>query len=172
MTGLAATLVLPLVMLLMVHGVVRIPLQDAQGAVIFLFFGWVTTSQAMFTLYRLHTGASWNVSLTMLGALALIGLTYLWAGEAFTHFLYPGHGTAAAYLQAAEWNRTLFEAVVGLVAIMIVGAWGVIYGKAKGVKLLMPAWIDTWRARAYVTFLNGLYVEDLVRMIGRKAFHR
>ncbi|MBK8378342.1 MAG: NADH-quinone oxidoreductase subunit L [Nitrospira sp.] len=43
-TGLVATLVLPLVILLVVHGVVSIPLQDAQGAVIFLFFGWVTTS--------------------------------------------------------------------------------------------------------------------------------
>jgi NADH-quinone oxidoreductase subunit L len=171
-TGLAATLVMPLIILLVAHGVVSIPLQDAQGAVIFLFFGWVTTSQAMFTLYRLHTGASWTVSLTMLGALALIGLTYLWAGETFTHFLYPGPGTAAAYMQAAEWNRTLFDALIGLAAILIVGAWGVIYGKAKGVRLLVPAWMDTLQARAYVAFLNGLYVEDLVRMLGRSAFRR
>ena len=171
-TGLVATLVLPLVILLVVHGVVSIPLQDAQGAVIFLFFGWVTTSQAMFTLYRLHTGASWTVSLTMLGALAVIGLTYLWAGEAFTHFLYPGHETAAAFMRAAEWNRSFFDLVVGCAAILIVAAWGMIYGKAKGVKLLMPPWIETLRARAYVTFLNGLYVEDLMRMLGRTAFRR
>jgi NADH-quinone oxidoreductase subunit L len=36
----------------------------------------------------------------------------------------------------------------------------------------MPAWIETLRVRAYVMFLNGLYVEDLVRMIGRVAFRR
>ena len=171
-TGLVATLVLPLVILLVVHGVVSIPLQDAQGAVIFLFFGWVTTSQAMFTLYRLHTGASWAVSLTMLGTLAFIGLTYLWAGEAFTHLLFPGTGIAESYLRAAEWNRSFFELVIGLAAILIVGAWGMIYGKAKGVSLLMPDWIETMRVRAYVMFLNGLYVEDLVRMIGRVAFRR
>lgn len=171
-TGLVATLVLPLVILLVVHGVVSIPLQDAQGAVIFLFFGWVTTSQAMFTLYRLHTGASWTVSLTMLGALAVIGLTYLWAGEAFTHFLYPGHETAAAFMRAAEWNRSFFDVVVGCAVILIIAAWGMIYGKAKGVKLLMPPWIETLRARAYVTFLNGLYVEDLMRMLGRTASRR
>ena len=47
-----------------------------------------------------------------------------------------------------------------------------IYGKARGVKFLMPAWMDQLRARAYVMFLNGLYVEDLVRMIGRAAFRR
>ncbi len=171
-TGLVATLVLPLVILLVVHGVVSIPLQDAQGAVIFLFFGWVTTSQAMFTLYRVHTGASWNVSLTMLVTLALIGLTYLWAGEAFTHFLYPDHGTAGAFVRAAEWNRSLFDAVVGFAVILILAAWAMIYGKAKGVRLLMPAWMDQLRARAYVTFLNGLYVEDLVRRIGRMTFRR
>ncbi|MBA5871342.1 MAG: NADH-quinone oxidoreductase subunit L [Nitrospira sp. CR2.1] len=171
-TGLVATLVLPLVILLVAHGVVSIPLQDAQGAVIFLFFGWVTTSQAMFTLYRLHTEASWTVSLTMLGALAFIGLTYLWAGEAFTHFLYPTHDTAAGFMRAAEWNRSLFDAVVGLVVMLILAAWGMIYGKAKGVTLLMPAWMEQLRARAYVMFLNGLYVEDLVRMIGRAAFRR
>lgn len=171
-TGVVATLVLPLVILLVAHGVVSIPLQDAQGAVIFLFFGWVTTSQAMFTLYRLHTGASWTVSLTMLGALAVIGLTYLWAGEAFTHFLYPAHDAAASFMRAAEWNRSLFDAVVGLAVMFILAAWGMIYGKAKGVKLLMPAWMDQLRARAYVMFLNGLYVEDLVRVIGRAAFRR
>ncbi len=171
-TGVVATLVLPLVILLVAHGVVSIPLQDAQGAVIFLFFGWVTTSQAMFTLYRLHTGASWTVSLTMLGALTVIGLTYLWAGEAFTHFLYPAHDAAASFMRAAEWNRTLFDAVVGLAVMFILAAWGMIYGKAKGVKLLMPAWMDQLRARAYVMFLNGLYVEDLVRVIGRAAFRR
>ena len=171
-TGLAVTLVLPLVILLVAHGVVSIPLQESQGTVIFLFFGWVTTSQAMFSLYRLHAGASWNVSLTMLGALALIGLTYLWAGEAFTHFLYPAHGIAASYVQAAEWNRALFDAVVGICAIMIVGAWGLIYGKAKGIKVLMPGWMESLRTRAYVAFLNGLYVEDVVRMIGRTGSRR
>lgn len=171
-TGLAVTLVLPLIILLLAHGVVSIPLQESQGTVIFLFFGWVTTSQAMFSLYRLHAGASWNVSLTMLGALALIGLTYLWAGEAFTHFLYPAHGIAASYVQAAEWNRALFDAVVGVSAIMIVGAWGLIYGKAKGIKVLMPGWMESLRTRAYVAFLNGLYIEDMVRMIGRAGSRR
>lgn len=162
-TGLTVTLVLPLIILLAVHGVVRIPLLDVQGAVIFLFFGWVTSSQVMFSLYRAHSGASWKVSLTMVGALALIGMTYLWAGEAFTHFLYPGPGEADAYFQAAEWHPYLFDAFIGLSAVLIVAVWGLIYGTARGVKVLVPAWIEGLRTRAYVAFLNGLYVEDLVR---------
>lgn len=168
-TGLAVTLVLPLIILLAVHGAVRIPLLDLQGAVIFLFFGWVTSSQAMFSLYRVHTGASWKVSLTMVGALALIGLTYLWAGEAFTHFLYPSSGEADTYFQAAEWHPYLFDAFIGLSAVLIVAVWGLIYGKARGVKVLVPAWIEGLRTRAYVAFLSGLYVEDFVRPFERSS---
>ncbi|MBX3235105.1 MAG: NADH-quinone oxidoreductase subunit L [Nitrospiraceae bacterium] len=171
-TGLAVTLVLPLVILLALHGVVQIPLQDGQGAVIFLFFGWVTASQAMFSLYRMQAGASWKVSVTMLAALALIGLTYLWAGEAFTHFLYPGPGEAMGYLQAAQWNRSLFDLFVGCSAVLVLAAWGVIYGEAKGLPFLMPTWMEPVRAWAYVAFLNGLYVEDFMRAVRRKLFGR
>ncbi len=162
-TGLGVTLVLPLIILLAAHGVVQIPLLDAQGAVIFLFFGWVTSSQVMFSLYRAPAATSWKVSATMLAALALIGLTYLWAGESFTHLLYPGPDEAAQYFRAAEWDRSVFDAFVGLSAVLIVGAWGVIYGKAHGLRFLVPTWMETLRTRVYVAFLNGLYVEDLVR---------
>ena len=111
-TGLIITLLLPLVIVLMAHGVVNIPLFAAQGTVIFLFFAWVTSAQAIFSLYRLEAVASWKVSAMMVATLSFIGLTYLWAGETFTHFLYPAPGEAAAYFQAAAWHPSLFDAFV------------------------------------------------------------
>ncbi|MFO0706631.1 MAG: proton-conducting transporter membrane subunit [Nitrospira sp.] len=159
-TGLAVTLVVPLLILLLVHGLVQIPLFEAQGTMIFLFFAWVTSSQAVFSLYRLHGVASWKVSAAMVLTLSFIGVTYLWAGEAFTHFLYPEPGQAAAYFLAAAWPQSLFEAVVGLSALLIIGVWGLLYAQAHGVRVLLPAWLETLQARAYVAFLNGLYVED------------
>jgi len=168
-TGFAVTLILPLTILLAAHGLVQIPLLEEQGSVIFLFFGWVTSSQAVFSLYRLHAVASWKVSLTMLGALSLIGVTYLWAGNAFTHFLYPAPGEAAGYFQAAEWNRSLFDVFVIVSALLVIAVWIFIYGKAHGIRFLMPAWMERLRVRAYVAFLNGLYVEDLVRAVGRQC---
>lgn len=163
------TLVLPLIILLAAHGFVQISLLDEQGAVIFLFFGWVTSSQAVFSLYRLNAVASWKVSLMMLGALALIGLTYLWAGQAFTYLLYPGPGESAGYFRAAEWNRSLFDAFVFISTMLVIAVWVLIYGKAHGVKLLMPTWAHGLRTRTYVAFLHGLYVEDLIRALGRKS---
>lgn len=168
-TGFTVTLVLPLIILLAAHGFVRIALLEEQGAVIFLFFGWVTSSQAVFSLYRLNAVASWKVSLMMLAALALIGLTYLWAGQAFTHVLYPGPGESARYFRAAEWDRSLFDAFVLFSTMLVIAVWVLIYGKAHGVTLLMPAWAQALRTRAYVAFLHGLYVEDLVRALGRKS---
>ena len=165
-TGLAITLMLPLIIVLMAHGLVNIPLFETQGTLIFLFFAWVTSAQATFSLYRLHAGASLKVSLSMVATLTLIGLTYLWAGEAFTHFLYPDRGQVAAYFEAASWNQRLFDSFLALTTVLIVAVWVVLYGKAHGMKLLLPAWLDRVRDRLYVTLLSGLYVEALLQAAG------
>jgi NADH-quinone oxidoreductase subunit L len=164
-TGLAITLVLPLLILLMAHGLVHISLFESQSTMIFLFFAWVTSAQAMFSLYRLNMVASWKISLTMLATLTFIGLTYLWAGETFTHFLYPAPEQVAAYFQAAAWHQGLFDTVVALSALIIIGVWGVLYGNAHGYQPMLPAGLTTLHTRLYVAFLGGLYVEDLLRAL-------
>ncbi|MEQ1794386.1 MAG: proton-conducting transporter membrane subunit [Nitrospira sp.] len=164
-TGLAITLILPLLILLMTHGLVHISLFESQSTMIFLFFAWVTSAQAIFSLYRLNVAASWKVSLTMLATLTFIGLTYLWAGEAFTHFLYPAPGHVAAYFQAAAWHQGLFDAVIIASTLIIIGVWMLLYGKAHGYQPLLPAGFTTLHTRLYVGFLAGLYVEDLLRAL-------
>jgi NADH-quinone oxidoreductase subunit L len=166
-TGLVITLLLPLVIVLLAHGLVNIPLFTAQGTVIFLFFAWVTSAQAIFSLYRLEAVASWKVSATMVATLSFIGLTYLWAGESFTHFLYPAPGQADAYFQAAAWHQGLFDAFVALSALLIVLVWVILYGKAHGTRLLLPDWVGTIYTRIYVAFLNGLYVENVLEALAR-----
>jgi NADH-quinone oxidoreductase subunit L len=175
-TGLAITLILPLLIVLMAHGLVNIPLFEKQGTLIFLFFAWVTSAQATFSLYRLNAVGSWKVSITMVATMTLIGLTYLWAGEAFTHFLYPTPGHVAAYFEAAAWNQRLFDSFVALSTFLIVAVWVVLYGKAHGMRLLLPHWLEGFRDRLYVALLSGLYVEALLRAAGdvvrRKAAPR
>ena len=175
-TGLAITLILPLLIVLMAHGLVNIPLFEKQGTLIFIFFAWVTSAQATFSLYRLNAVGSWKVSITMVATMTLIGLTYLWAGEAFTHFLYPTPGHVAAYFEAAAWNQRLFDSFMALSTFLIVAVWMVLYGKAHGMRLLLPHWLDGLRDRLYVALLSGLYVEALLRATGdvvrRKAAPR
>lgn len=165
LTGLAITLVLPLLILLIAHGLVNIPLFEAQGTTIFLFFAWVTSAQAIFSLYRMHDAGSWKVSLSMIATLAVIGLTYLWAAESFTQFLYPAPGQAAAYFQAAAWNEGLFEAFVALAALAVVAVWVVLYGRAHGYRLPLYAWHEQVQSRLYVMFMNAAYVEEMLRTV-------
>jgi len=167
MTGILTSLLMPLVILLLTHGVLKIPLWDAQGTVIFLFFIWVTSSQAILTLTRLRAVASWKVSVAMLVTLLFVVFTYLFAAEAFTHFLYPDPDTVERYFQAAALPGRLFDALVGGTTLLIVLGWVYLYAQAHGRTVPMPAWVQALRVRFYVLLMNRLYLDALYDGIGR-----
>ena len=169
-TGLIVTLIMPLIILMVAHDLLEVPLEDAHGAVIFLFFSWVTASQAIFSLYRLHAVASWKVASAMIAALFLIGFTYLWAGEAFTHFLYPEPGVADAFFVAAALNPTVFDVLVLVSAVLIVFGWIYGYTGAKGQKILNPEWSRTIQQRIYLFLINRLYVDLIYMRWGNAIF--
>ncbi len=167
LTGFLSTLVLPLSILLAAHGVLHIPLLESQGTVIFLFFAWVTSSQAILTLTRLHAVASWKVSLAMLVTLLFVVFTYLFAAEAFTHFLYPDPNDVARYFQAAALPGRLFDVLVVGTTLLTVLSWVYLYAQAHGREIPMPAWVQALRVRFYVLFMNRLYLDMLYERFGR-----
>ena len=134
-TGFVTTLLLPLVILLVTHGILRIPLLDSQGTVIFLFFIWVTSSQAILSLTRIRAVASWKVSAAMLLTLVLVVFTYLFAVESFTHFLYPNPDEVASYFRAAALPGRLFDSLVVGTTLLTVLSWFYLYAHAHGRKL-------------------------------------
>jgi hypothetical protein len=170
-TGFITSLLLPLIILLAAHGVLRIPLEHSQGIVIFLFFSWVTSSQAIMTLYRLRAVGSWKVAGIMLLMLLLVVSTYLLAAERFTHFLYPDPGEVAGYFAAAALPVRLFDTLVAGTALMIVLGWVFIYARSHGRTLWgetgMPAWIGGIQARLYLFFMNRLYLDGLALRLTR-----
>ena len=169
-TGLLITLIMPLFILMVAHGLLEVPLQNAHGAIIFLFFGWVTSSQAIFSLYRLHDVASWKVSGAMIGTLFLIGFTYLWAGEQFTHFLYPEPGAADAFFVAAALNPVVFDTIILFATLFILFGWGYVYTDAKGHTILDPDWILAFQQRLYILLINRLYVDLVYVRWGKMLF--
>jgi NADH-quinone oxidoreductase subunit L len=174
-TGFLTTLLIPLVILLVSHGVLHIPLRDSQGTVIFLFFIWVTSSQAILTLIRLRAVASWKVSAAMLLILLFVVFIYLFAVESFTAFLYPNPEEVASYFQAADLPNWLFDGLIVGTALVIILGWFYIYAQAHGQIMWMPAWIDGLRIRLYVLFMNRLYVDELYQALGRvvmRVVHR
>ncbi|MBI3594493.1 MAG: hypothetical protein HY200_05990 [Nitrospirae bacterium] len=161
LTGFITTLILPLIILLAAHGVLSLPLRNAQGVVIFLFFSWVTSSQAIMTLYRLQAVASRKVAALMLLTLLLVVLTYLLAAQAFTYFLYPDLGAVVSYFQAAALPAWLFDVIVETTALAVILNWVFIYARSHGQSLHMPAWVRGLEDRAYLFFMNRLYLDAL-----------
>ena len=80
---------------------------------IFLFFIWVTSSQAILTLTRLRGIPSWKVSAAMLLTLLLVVFTYLFAAERFTAFLYPDRQEVDAILARVREQGTRYVCVTG-----------------------------------------------------------
>ena len=170
-TGFTTTLLIPLLILLVTHGALHIPLLESQGTVIFLFFIWVTSSQAILTLIRLRAVASWKVSVAMLFVLLFIVFVYLFAVESFTAFLYPNPGEVAAYFQAAALPYWLFDGLIGGTALVIILGWFYIYARAHGQTMWVPSLAEGLRLRLYVLFMNRLYVDQAYERLGRAVTH-
>ncbi|MCG3776899.1 MAG: hypothetical protein JW395_3771 [Nitrospira sp.] len=151
----------------MTHGVLHIPLLESQGTVIFLFFIWVTSSQAILTLIRLRAVASWKVSAAMLLVLLFIVFVYLFAIESFTTFLYPNQAEVASYFKAAALPAWLFDGLIGGTALVIILGWFYIYAQAHGQTVWVPGWVERFRLRLYVLFMNRLYADESYQVLGR-----
>ncbi len=174
-TGFVTTLLIPLLILLATHGVLRIPLLESQGTVIFLFVIWITSSQAILTLTRLRAIASWKVSSAMLLTLLFVVFVYLFAVESFTAFLYPNPDEVASYFQAADLPNWLFDSMVVMATILTVVSWGYLYMRAHGQTMWVPDWVEGLRLRLYVLFMNRLYMDELYHALGRavmRVVHR
>lgn len=166
-TGFFTTLLMPLMILLVTHGVLQIPIRDSQGAVIFLFFIWVTSSQAILTLTRLRAVASWKVSVAMLVTLLLVVFTYLFAAERFTAFLYPDREEVAAYFRAAALPGPLFDGLVVMTTLLIILGWFYLYAQTRGHRMRMPPWLEKVHVGLYVLFMNRLYLDVVYAKLGQ-----
>jgi NADH-quinone oxidoreductase subunit L len=166
MTGFLTTLLIPLLILLATHGVLQIPLLESQGTVIFLFFIWITSSQAILTLTRLRAVASWKVSVAMLLTLLFIVFVYLFAVESFTAFLYPNPEEVASYFKAGDLPDWLFDLILVVSTLITVVGWIYLYLRAHGRTVWTPSWINNIRIHLYVLFLNRLYIDAVLHQAG------
>lgn len=175
LTGFVTTLFIPLLILLVTHGVLRISLLESQGTVIFLFFIWITSSQAILTLTRLRAVASWKVSAAMLLTLLFVVFVYLFAVVSFTAFLYPDPEEVASYFQAAALPNWLFDVMIVMATLMTISGWIYLYMRAHGRTMWMPTWIEGVRIRLYVVFINRLYTDEIYELLGKslmRVLHR
>jgi NADH-quinone oxidoreductase subunit L len=166
LVGLVTTLLIPLVIILVTHELLHVPLLESQGNVIFLFFIWLTASQALTTLARVQAISSLSVMVGLLLALVAAAFAYLWAVESFTHFLYPDHQEVLGYFAAAALPKGVFDAVVVAAAVLVAARWHYLFRLAQGRPIQPPAAVAEWLRRVWVTLANGFYVDEAWQWAG------
>ena len=159
--GFVLSLALPFGIIYGAHELLHVPFRKSQGLVIFLFFSWVTASQAMLTLYRLQGARSFKRQGILLAAVTIVTLVYLFAAELFTAFLYPSAETVESFFEAAALPNGLFWTIVVIAAAVITIGWGVAYARRHGRSLHRSPLIHEMRTSLYLFFVNRLYLDGV-----------
>ncbi|MCG6864746.1 MAG: NADH-quinone oxidoreductase subunit L [Thiogranum sp.] len=123
----AVTLVVPVTILVLAHWLVAEDFFQKQGAVVLLFFGWVTGAQLIFSTYRMRTENIWRLMGMILFSFTIVVLGYTFISHAFDVFLYPDEAFRSQIYAAAGIDIFWFDTLVILMSLVVVFGWLVTY---------------------------------------------
>lgn len=127
------TVVVPAAVLGLSHWLVGGHFIGQQGAVILLFFGWVTGAQLLFATYRLRAESPWRLMAMIILSLIVVVVGYTVIEHAFGLFLYPDRALSERIYAAASIPLVTFESLVAILTVAIVVGWlAAYYTNAKG----------------------------------------
>ncbi|MCB1724883.1 MAG: NADH-quinone oxidoreductase subunit L [Gammaproteobacteria bacterium] len=121
------TLVVPMTILVLAHWLVANDFFQKQGAIVLLFFGWVTGAQLIFSTYRMRTENIWRLMGLMLFSFTIVVLGYTFISHAFDVFLYPDPVFRSSIYAAAGIDIFWFDVLVVLMTLVVVLGWLVTY---------------------------------------------
>ena len=129
----ALTVLVPFAILGLSHWLVDDDFVGRQGAIILLFFGWVTGAQLLFVTYRLRAGSPWRLMAMIILSLVVVVAGYTWIGHAFDLFLYPDRAFSDRLYAAASIPLGTFEVLAAILTAAVVGGWlATYYATANG----------------------------------------
>jgi len=127
------TVVVPVVVLGVSHWLVGGNFVGQQGAVILLFFGWVTGAQLLFATYRLRAENPWRLMAMIILSLVVVVAGYTVIAHAFDLFLYPDRALSERIYAAASIPLATFEIMVAILTLAVVVGWlAAYYTSASG----------------------------------------
>ncbi|WP_407276810.1 NADH-quinone oxidoreductase subunit L [Halothiobacillus sp. DCM-1] len=154
------TLVVPLAILVLAHWFVAADFFQKQGAIVLLFFGWITGVQVLFATHRLDANNPIRLMLMILLSFALIVIGYTVIGHAFENFLYPDDAFRNAIYHAAGIDAVTFDGLVLLLALIVLGGWLTSYLKSRQRSLWSPRFAGLQLA-LYSLISREFYVADI-----------
>jgi NADH-quinone oxidoreductase subunit L len=131
------TLVIPILVLVLAHWLVSQEFFQKQGAIVLLFFGWVTGAQLIFATYRMRTERSGRLLALVLASFTVVVVGYTLISHVFELFLYPDAQFRNLIHNASNFNVVWFDILIVLTTIIIVSGWLITYyseqnGKRNG----------------------------------------
>ena len=123
----AITLVIPALVLVLAHWLVSQEFFQKQGAVVLLFFGWVTGAQLIFATYRMRTERAGRLLTMVLASFTVVVVGYTLISHAFELFLYPDPQFRELIHKASNFNVVWFDILIVLTTIVIVIGWLITY---------------------------------------------
>jgi NADH-quinone oxidoreductase subunit L len=163
----AMTLIVPAVILVLVHWLVAQDFYQKQGAVVLLFFGWVTGAQLIFATYRMRTANMGRLFSQVILSFAVVVLGYTLISHAFDLFLYPDADFRARIYAAAGIEVFWFDILVVLITAIIVAGWlRTYYSERNGrhrKQALRPLWLGF-----YALVSREFYISDLYAWLARR----
>lgn len=131
-----------------------------QGAIILLFFGWVTGAQLIFATYRMRTENPWRLMGFIIVSLIIVVAGYTLIEHSFDRFLYPDRELSERVYAAASIPLATFELLIGILTVALVLGWLATYyhratDKDSGRK---PSAV---RLALYSLISRELYIMDL-----------
>lgn len=163
----AMTLIVPAVILFVAHWLVAQDFYHKQGAVVLLFFGWVTGAQLIFVTYRMRTTNIVRLFGQVIFSFAVVVLGYTLISHAFDLFLYPDEAFRASIYAAAAIDVFWFDILVVLITAIIIAGWLRTYysernGRQHGA-VLRTLWLGF-----YAMISREFYITDLYTWMARR----
>ncbi|HNA28806.1 MAG TPA: proton-conducting transporter membrane subunit [Thiobacillaceae bacterium] len=139
-----------------------------QGAVILLFFGWVTGAQLLFATYRLQAENPWRMMAMIILSLTIVVAGYTLMEHAFGRFLYPDAAFSQALYAAASIPLPLFYGLVTAITLVVVLGWlAAFYNLASGGRRTGRA--SPLQLTLYSLVSREFYVADLYAWLSQRV---
>jgi len=163
----AITLLVPLAILIVSHSFISEDYFQKQGAIILLFFGWITGAQLIFATYRTHAQNLWRLVIISILSFTVVIIGYTFISHAFDVYLYPDAELRDKLFAAASIEKIRFDILAAIITGTIVIGWLVAYYNERNRKGKNPRYVGRLWTMFYALISRELYLTDLYSLLTR-----
>ncbi len=158
------TVSVPLAIVFLAHWAVGVDVFKYQGALLLLFFGWITGAQTIFSIYRLRAQNVYKTLLFVILSFSVVVMGYVVVGHSFEKFLYPDESFTHRIYENANINPAVFEIQALILTLIIVLGWLLVYYRSINRGGLFES-LGELRLTLYTHLSRELYVRELFKKL-------